>query len=219
MFTGLVEGLGLVVATHKATAGVEICVDLGPLAADVGLGDSICTSGACLSVTKLAETVASFDVSPESLAKTSLGGLKNGDFVNLERSLRANTRLGGHFVSGHVDGLGELLERRLEGDFATLRFRAPDALAALLVPKGSIAIDGVSLTIATLTSALEFEVALIPDTLERTTLGKMELGQAVNLEGDQLGKYVLRAAGLALEQPKLWQASRELLGLPPQEGK
>jgi len=215
MFTGLVEGLGEVVATKPAAAGVEICVDMGPLVADVALGDSICTSGACLSVTKLVNSVVSFDVSPESLAKTTLGERKTGDFVNLERSLRADTRLGGHFVSGHVDGLGELLERRQEGEFATLRFRAPDALAALLVPKGSVAIDGVSLTVAALTSAQEFEVALIPDTLERTTLGRMKIGQAVNLEGDLLGKYVLRAAGLALEQPDLWQATRELLGFPP----
>jgi riboflavin synthase len=219
MFTGLVEGLGEVVATKPAAAGVEIRVDMGPLAADVALGDSICTSGACLSVTKLTNSVVSFDVSPESLAKTTLGERKTGDLVNLERSLRADTRLGGHFVSGHVDGLGELLERRQEGEFATFRFRAPDALAALLVPKGSVAIDGVSLTVAALTSAQEFEVALIPDTLERTTLGRMQIGQAVNLEGDLLGKYVLRAAGLALEQPDLWQATRDLLGLPPEPGR
>lgn len=219
MFTGLVEGLGEVVATKPAAAGVEICVDMGPMAADVALGDSICTSGACLSVTKLTNSVVSFDVSPESLAKTTLGERKTGDLVNLERSLRADSRLGGHFVSGHVDGLGELLERREEGEFATLRFRAPDALAALLVPKGSVAIDGVSLTVAALTSAQEFEVALIPDTLERTTLGRMQIGQAVNLEGDLLGKYVLRAAGLALEQPDLWKATRDLLGLPPEPGR
>jgi len=213
MFTGLVEGLGLVQGVENRSGGVRLRIDLGILAEGVALGDSICTSGACLSVTLLEGTVASFDVSPESLAKTSLGALQAGQQVNLERSLRADTRLGGHFLSGHVDGLGQLLSRRDEGEFATLRFHAPEALAALLVPKGSIGIQGVSLTIAALVSAQDFEVALIPETLERTTLGRLQVGEAVHLEGDQLGKFVLRALALAKERPELWQATRHLLGL------
>jgi riboflavin synthase len=212
MFTGLVEGLGRVVALQEAQQGLELQVDLGPLAAGVGLGDSICTSGACLSVTRLDGSVAAYDVSPETLAKTSLGRLQPGDQVNLERSLRADARLGGHFLSGHVDGQGEMLDRREEGEFATLAFRAPDALAALLVPKGSVGIEGVSLTVAALRDPCTFEVALIPDTLERTTLGALAPGAPVNLEGDLLGKFVLRALSLQEERPELWQATRSLLG-------
>ena len=144
-----------------------------------------------MTVEALDGTTARFGVSPESLDRTTLGRLGPQGRVNLERSLRVGDRLGGHFLTGHVDALGELLAIERQQDYAEYRFRAPLDFAPLLVPKGSVGIDGVSLTVAALDGA-DFTVALIPETLQRTTLGGMEPGHAVNLEGDLLGKYVLR---------------------------
>ncbi|MDP7062458.1 MAG: riboflavin synthase [Planctomycetota bacterium] len=192
MFTGLVEGIGTVLALEPAEQGLRIVVDLGPLAQGVGLGDSICTGGTCLSVTTIDGSVVSYDVSPESLEKTSLGNLKDGSKVNIERSLRVGDRLGGHFLTGHVDGLGSLVAIEQQVDFAVYTFECPPHLWPLLVSKGSVGVEGVSLTVASLEKDRQFTVALIPETLERTTLGGLKPGNPVNLEGDLLGKYVLR---------------------------
>ncbi len=191
MFTGLVESLGRVVAVIPEPPGVRLVVDAGGIAADATIGESICTSGCCLSVVRIDGPRLEFQLGPETLSRTSLGALTAGGSVNLERSLRLSDRLGGHLVTGHVDGLGRLESRRQEGDWVTCRFSAPPTLLAQMAPKGSVAIDGVSLTVVDV-DAFTFSVALIPHTLACTTLGGLAEGDAVNLETDLVFKYVDR---------------------------
>jgi riboflavin synthase len=198
MFTGLVESLGRVVEAVPEPPGLRLVVDAGPLAADAALGDSICTSGCCLSVVRIDGPRLSFELGPETLARTTLGRLAAGSPVNLERSLRLSDRLGGHLVTGHVDGMGRLASRLQDGDWVTCRFTAPPALVAQMASKGSVAVDGVSLTLVDVTPA-EFSVALIPHTLACTTLGSLAVGDGVNLETDLVFKYVDR--WLAARQP------------------
>jgi len=200
MFTGLVEAIGGVRAVAGTAAGRRLEIDLGPVVAEgTGLGDSISVSGCCQTVAALNGTVAAFDAVPETLSRTTLGKLKAGDRVNLERSLAVGGRLGGHFVQGHVDGLARLTERREQGGQRVWVFEADKQLLdqmVFLVSKGSIAVDGVSLTLAEVTAG-GFSVALIPTTLSETTLGDLKVGQAANIETDILGKYVLRYLGAA----------------------
>jgi riboflavin synthase len=191
MFTGLVESLGRVVAVIPEPPGVRLVVEAGGIAADATLGESICTSGCCLSVVRIDGPRLEFQLGPETLGRTSLGGLAAGGSVNLERSLRLNDRLGGHLVTGHIDGLGRLASRRQEGDWVTCRFSAPPPLLAQMASKGSVAIDGVSLTVVDV-DASTFSVALIPHTLACTTLGSLAQGDPVNLETDLVFKYVDR---------------------------
>jgi riboflavin synthase len=191
MFTGLVESLGRVVAVIPEPPGVRLVVEAGGIAADATLGESICTSGCCLSVVRIDGPRLEFQLGPETLSRTSLGGLAAGGSVNLERSLRLNDRLGGHLVTGHIDGLGRLASRRQEGDWVTYRFSAPPPLLAQMASKGSVAIDGVSLTVVDV-DASTFSVALIPHTLACTTLGSLAQGDPVNLETDLVFKYVDR---------------------------
>jgi riboflavin synthase len=196
MFTGLVEDLGLVRHCHPKDAGMELVV-ASPLFADLSLGHSVAINGACLTVAGRHGADCAFQVGPETLRRTNLAELGPGDRVNLERALRLADRLGGHFVQGHVDGTGSIIERRLEGEWQTIWFRCPADLIAQMVAKGSVAVDGVSLT---LVEVLEdcCSIALIPQTLQRTTLGFKVVGDRVNIETDILGKYVarlLRAAG------------------------
>ena len=191
MFTGLVESLGAVVAVVPEPPGVRLVVEAPVIAADAALGDSVCISGCCLSVVRLDGDRLEFQLGPETLARTTLGGLAAGGRVNLERSLRLSDRLGGHLVTGHVDGVGRLAHRRDEGEWTTCRFAAAPALLAQMASKGSVAIDGVSLTIVDVDSG-GFGVALIPHTLGGTTLGGLAVGDAVNLETDLVFKYVAR---------------------------
>lgn len=191
MFTGLVETLGLVVATIPEPPGLRLVIEAADVTADVRLGDSICTGGCCLSVVRIDGHRLEFQLGPETLARTTLGGLAAGATVNLERSLRATDRLGGHIVTGHVDGVGRLESRVDDRDWSTCRFSAPPPLLAQMAAKGSVAVDGVSLTVVEANAAW-FSVALIPHTLERTTLGRLAVGDAVNLETDLLFKYVAR---------------------------
>lgn len=191
MFTGLVEALGTVVAVIQEPPGVRLVVAAGEIGRDAALGESICTSGCCLSVVKIAGETIEFQLGPETLLRTTLGRLAAGDRVNLERSLRATDRLGGHIVTGHVDGQGSLATRVQEGDWVTCRFAAPAPLLAQMASKGSVAIDGVSLTVVDV-DATTFGVALIPHTLDHTTLGRLTVGDPVNLETDLVGKYVAR---------------------------
>lgn len=191
MFTGLVESLGRVVAVIPEPPGVRLVVDAGGIATDATIGESICTSGCCLSVVRIDGPRLEFQLGPETLSRTSLGTLAAGGSVNLERSLRLTDRLGGHLVTGHVDGLGRLASRRQEGDWVTCRFSAPEPLLAQMASKGSVAIDGVSLTVVDVDAAT-FSVALIPHTLACTTLGGLAEGDAVNLETDLVFKYVAR---------------------------
>lgn len=192
MFTGLVTARAKVLARRSSAKGGVLAVERPSAYADAGLGESIAVSGVCLTVVPpLDASVLSFDVSPETLARTNLGGLAPGAEVNLERALAAGDRLGGHVVAGHVDGTAEVLAIREAGDSWTFTFSLPEALARYAVEKGSIAVDGVSLTVAALREG-SFDVAIIPHTFTATTLGARKAGDAVNLEVDVLGKYVER---------------------------
>jgi riboflavin synthase len=189
MFTGLVEALGTVTDLTAAGAGRELTVCAPQLAAELVLGESVAVNGACLTVVGHDEHSFRFQVGPETLARTNLSKLKAGDRVNLERSLRVSDRLGGHLVQGHIDGVGQVAERLTEGEWVKVWFRCPQELAVQMVPKGSVAVDGVSLTLVDV-GRDRFSVALIPHTLAQTTLGFKGPGAAVNLESDLLGKYV-----------------------------
>lgn len=190
MFTGLVQSIARVTRREEQPAGLRLWLDLGPLAEGQLLGASIAVSGCCLTVVQFDGTEASFDLSPETLARTRFRDVQPGDRLNVEAALRAGDPLGGHFVSGHVDAMGRFLSREQQGDYEVQRFEAPQEIDALLVPKGSVTIDGVSLTVAELFPENQFSVALIPETLQRTTLGGMPEGSLVHMEGDVLGKFV-----------------------------
>ena len=191
MFTGLVECLGTVRSLTTAGAGRELVV-VAPFAGELTLGDSVAINGCCLTVVERDSGACRFQVGPETLSKTNLGTLVPGDRVNLERSLRAGARLGGHIVQGHVDGVGAIDRRIADGEWVTIWFQCPAELATQMVPKGSVAVDGISLTLVEVGRA-SFSVALIPHTLAVTTLGFKRPGAAVNLETDVLAKYVQKA--------------------------
>jgi riboflavin synthase len=192
MFTGIVESVGTVVAVESAGELVRIAVLAPGLAAEARIGDSIAVRGACLTVTKVDGERLHFEAVRETCLRTALGELEPGARVNLERALRAGARLDGHLVQGHVDGVGRVRELRREGDDVRLFVECPPEVAEHVVPKGSIAIDGVSLTVVGAGEA-GFDVALIPHTLAATTLGSLAPGDRVNLEVDVLAKYVRRA--------------------------
>jgi riboflavin synthase len=189
MFTGLVETLALVADVESRPPGRVLVLDAGELADGVRLGDSIAINGCCLTCIAIDGAKLSFEAGPETLSRTTLGQLVAGSKVNIERSLRVGDRLGGHFVSGHVDDVAQLARRRDEKDWSTFWFRFPERLRSQMAAKGSIAVAGVSLTLVDV-SADEFSVALIPHTLAQTTLGGLEVGDRVNLETDLLAKYV-----------------------------
>lgn len=184
MFTGIVEARG-----HARSANGQLHVDVGALAGDLAIGDSVAVNGVCLTVAERDGERLTFDLAQETLDRTTLGALGEGDGVNLERPVTLLTRLGGHLVQGHVDGVGTVGGRESTETGATMRISVPDELRPYLVEKGSIAVDGVSLTVAALDEKT-FEVALVPHTLAATTLGDIEQGDHVNLEVDVLAKYV-----------------------------
>jgi riboflavin synthase len=191
MYTGIVEELGEVVGVQKLDDAARITVR-GPLVtSDAGLGDSININGVCLTVTATADGTFTADVMLETLNRSSLGALRQGSPVNLERSMRLDGRLGGHLVQGHVDGTGTIVSRRPAEHWDLVRVELPAELARYVVEKGSIGVDGVSLTVtATGEDPPWFEVSLIPETLKRTTLGHKDTGDPVNLEVDVIAKYV-----------------------------
>ncbi|MBI1314074.1 riboflavin synthase [bacterium] len=192
MFTGLVEGQGTIRAITPEGDAIRLDVALPAAMTDgLGIGDSVAINGCCLTVVTLDGPVAAFQAGMETLSKTNLGRLGKGHPVNLERSLPVDGRLGGHFVQGHVDGVGEVVSIDRDGEWVTMWFRVPVELARLLVSKGSVAVDGISLTVVNV-EADRFSVALIPHTLEVTTLGIRNIGDPVNIETDILGKYVER---------------------------
>ncbi len=193
MFTGLVESLGRVASLERSAEGVRVVIDAG-LASEVSEGDSIAVNGVCLTATAVNGTRFAADVMNETLARSSLGGLAPGSGVNLELPLRAGARLGGHFVQGHVDGLGGVAEVLDDGFARRVRIEAGPELMRYIVHKGSITVDGVSLTVADLDER-SFTVSLIPETLGRTTLGGAVPGTKVNLEVDVLAKYVEKLVG------------------------
>src|SRR5262245_39013509 len=197
MFTGLVEALGVVQQLTPDGAGRLLTIEEPHLAPQLAVGESVAVNGACLTVVECDATAFRFQAGPETLRRTTLGGLAAGDRVNLERALRLSDRLGGHLVQGHIDGVGHVASRDRQGDWELVWFRCPPELAAQMVPKGSVAVDGISLTLVDVT-ADGFSVALIPHTLKVTTLGLRPPGAAVNLETDLLAKYVFRQLSLVL---------------------
>ncbi|QDV44188.1 Riboflavin synthase [Stieleria neptunia] len=195
MFTGLVETMGDLVEMVDDPPGKRLRIRSSLITSDAAIGDSICINGCCLTIVAIDGDVADFEAGQETLSRTNLGKLVTGDRVNLERSLAVGSRMGGHYVSGHVDTLGELIERTEDPPWANLRFRLPSQYASQVASKGSIAIDGISLTVVDADED-SFTVALIPHTLAMTTLGFRNIGDAVNLETDILAKYVQRSLGL-----------------------
>ena len=196
MFTGIIEEIGSVASSNLTGGSGELRVEATPILEESKLGDSIAINGVCLTITRIAGQEITFDVSTETLRRSNLGSLKRGDQVNLERALAADGRFGGHMVSGHIDGTGTLNDRRQEGNATIFTFNMPATIARYLIEKGSIAIDGISLTITAL-SKDNFSVAVIPHSLQQTTLGKKEVGEKVNLENDLVAKYIEK-----LLQPK-----------------
>ncbi len=197
MFTGLVEALGTLQRQEPDGAGGQHLTLAASFAAELVLGESVAVNGACLTVVALSADEFRVQAGPETLSRTNLGGLRAGDRVNLERSLRLGDRLGGHLVQGHVDGVGHIAERVRQGEWETVWFSAPRELAAQMVSKGSVAVDGISLTLVDVL-ADRFSVALIPHTLAVTTLGFKPVGDPVNLETDLFGKYVWKYLSSAI---------------------
>jgi riboflavin synthase len=206
MFTGLIVERGNLIDDPASSGQGGVCLTIGlspDLAARLGIGDSLAVSGVCLTVTEKGRDRVAVELSPETLSRTTLAALKRGEAVNLEPALRMGDALGGHWVQGHVDGTARVVDRRDLTDHRVLAFSIPLDLAPFLVEKGSVTVDGVSLTVSAL-GADRFEVALIPHTLEVTTLSRLVPGDSVNLEMDVLGKYVhriLAARGLVAPLP------------------
>ena len=203
MFTGIIEEVGTVMAVTPGAKAGEIMIGAGKVLEDTKIGDSIAVNGVCLTVTRMTESYFTADVMPETLRRSSLGTLHSGSVVNLERAMAANGRFGGHIVSGHIDGTGKILSSRREENAVWISLSAPEDILALIVEKGSIAIDGISLTVAEVTDD-SFAVSIIPHTGSETTLLSKRPGDIVNLENDVVGKYVR-----ALMQPRETPVRRE----------
>jgi riboflavin synthase len=196
MFTGIVEEVGTLVVREDQADAARLEIRAGRVLEDVALGDSIAVDGVCLTVTSVQDGVWSTDVMAETLRRSSLGKAEEGNRVNLERAVTPHTRLGGHLMQGHVDGVGTVLSRTPSTHWEVVRIGLPTGLAQYVVEKGSIAVDGVSLTVSAVSAATDpepwFEVSLIPTTLRETTLGTRAPGDPVNLEVDVIAKYVER---------------------------
>lgn len=197
MFTGLVETVGTLLDTAPRGGGMRARI-AAPFARELGPGESVAVNGVCLTTIGHSDAAFDVDIGPETMAVTSLAGLAPGSLVNLERAMRADQRFGGHFVQGHVDAVGRVESLRADAEFHRLTVSFPGIFARNLIPKGSIAVDGISLTVAQLGNSA-FEVMLIPFTMAHTNLKTARVGTIVNLEFDMLGKYVARAAELAVQ--------------------
>ncbi len=191
MFTGIIEQTGRVKSVEKRGAFGRISVELGEALKECRLGDSIAVNGACLTATAISNGIFSADVSAESLSLTTLGSLRPGEIVNVEFALTLSKPLGGHIVTGHVDGVGTIARKTREGAFMLIDLSVPALLMDQIVKKGSVAVDGVSLTVAELIDK-GFRLAVVPHTLDNTTLGSIAEGARVNIETDIIGKYVER---------------------------
>ncbi|MGH7848473.1 MAG: riboflavin synthase [Candidatus Binatia bacterium] len=189
MFTGLIEDVGRVRSWEKRKDSGRLALETRLALKNMALGSSVAVNGACLTVVSKARGCFAVDVSPETLRRTNLQQVKRGGLVNLERPLRLGERLGGHLVTAHVDGLGKLVSVRRAGQFLSLQFKVPVSLARLIVPKGSVAVDGISLTVNECRDE-RFSVMIIPFTFQHTNLHRRKLGDKVNIETDIIGKYV-----------------------------
>lgn len=191
MFTGIIIELGEVESFYRRASGGSISVRSDVISHDAEIGDSISINGVCLTVIEKKGSVLSFDISYETLRSTNLGQLRKGDRVNLEPALRPDGKLGGHFVTGHVDGIGTIKSKKTLGGALKIVISAPKEIIDLLVEKGSVAIDGISLTVVDVSDS-EFSVVIIPHTEKVTTIGFKNVGDTVNLEADIIGKYVAK---------------------------
>ena len=189
MFTGIIEELGTVKGIKKGGKSCTLNIKCNHILEDVSVGDSIATNGVCLTVTSFGRDSFTADVMPETMNRSSLGNLKINDYVNLERAMQANGRFGGHIVSGHIDGTGKIVQIRKEDNAVWFGIQAGNELLRYIIFKGSIAIDGISLTVAKVEKD-RFFVSIIPHSMANTTLSKRKIGDIVNLECDVVGKYV-----------------------------
>ncbi|MGE4286873.1 MAG: riboflavin synthase [Phycisphaerae bacterium] len=191
MFTGLIQYVGKIAALRRSAGGAVFTIDAGPLAAQINLGDSVAVNGCCLTAISVSNSLCDFDVSAETLRVSTAAGLRPADSVNLELAMSAGGRFGGHIVQGHVDSVGRLKSARKQGNFYEITFSADKSTTGLMVPKGSVCVDGISLTIASL-GGEEFSVAVIPETYARTNLHLAKPGTLVNIEADVLVKAIRR---------------------------
>jgi len=194
MFTGIIEGLGTVAKLRSSGRGKRLVVTTDFRLKEMKIGDSIAVNGACLTAVMISANRFEADLSPETLSRTTLNKVKTGDRVNLERALRISDRLDGHLVSGHIDGIGTLSGREGDDNAMIITIAVPEALSRYMIPKGSVAVDGISLTLNHC-SHDRFSVSIIPHTFKLTTLGFKKKGDAVNIETDMIGKYVERFVG------------------------
>ena len=201
MFTGIVEEMGAVTAVEKTLAGTRLTILAATVLSDLRIGDSVSINGTCLTVVTKGERNFAVEVSPETLSVTTLGHLTTGAPVNLERAMKLNERIGGHLVAGHVDGVGTIRDRHQEGNAIFFTIEAPHEILRYCVVKGSITVDGISLTVNDVTEK-GFSVAIIPHTAKVTTLGLKQPGDSVNLESDLIGKYVERLLQERNQLPK-----------------
>lgn len=191
MFTGIIEEQGRIISVHKGSKSAVLEIAAKKVLVDVHIGDSISTNGACLTVTAFSKSSFSVDVMAETMRRTNLDELKPGSFVNLERALRLSDRIGGHLVSGHIDGTGIISELRREDNAVWVTVSAEKEILKYMISKGSVAIDGISLTVAEVGSA-DFKVSIIPQTANETNLTQRKPGDKINLECDLIGKYIER---------------------------
>ncbi len=191
MFTGIIEGLGTITAIRSQGGGKRLTLTSDFPLAGTRIGDSIAVNGACLTAVTLEDRGFTADVSPETLSRSTFGRARIGERVNLERAMRLSDRIDGHLVSGHIDGVGSLSSRTPEGNAVVLAFTVPERLSRYMIPKGSVAVDGISLTINTC-ERVRFSVSVIPHTADLTTVGWKRPGDPVNIETDMIGKYVER---------------------------
>lgn len=212
MFTGLIETTCPVKSVQAAGGGMHLTIDLGKLADETKIGDSIAINGVCLTVAKLQSSVVSFDASRETLARSTLGELKPASPVNVELAMKASDRFGGHIVQGHVDGVATIKAIDKHGEFADIKFAAKPELLDEMVSKGAVAVDGVSLTIANMDQT-SFTVALIPETLKKTTLGLAKIGDKMNVETDIINKIIKKQLEKILpKEPQLTVEKLKELG-------
>jgi riboflavin synthase len=199
MFTGLIKVICTVKSAYTAAGGMRLAVNLGKLAQECKVGDSIAINGVCLTIAQLQGSLAEFDVSGETLTRSTLGRLKSSSPVNAELALKATDRFGGHFVLGHVDGIATVKAIEQKGPFADMKFAAGSELLAQMVVKGSVAVDGISLTIANMDED-SFSISIIPETLKKTTLGAAKIGDTVNIETDIIIKTIKKQIEKILPQ-------------------
>jgi len=207
MFTGLIEAVCTVKSARRSGNAMLLTIDLGELADDGRIGDSIAINGVCLTIARLEGGIATFELSGETLAKSTLGKLKPSSQVNIERALKTGDRFGGHFVQGHIDGTATIKAIHKRGQFADMEFSAQAELLEAMVVKGSVAVDGISLTIASMDQN-SFSAALIPETLKKTTLSKIKIGDEVNIETDIIVKTIKKQLEKILPQKQSLTAEK-----------